>query len=147
MATNTRFTRGTFLKKTGAAGVAVAGGTLWSTAPAAARARRVTKAQTPIKQLIVSCQENRSFDHYFGYAPQVQARGFGPPPGYTQPDGNGGRVAPFEFTALSTPDIPHSWGAVHRQWDNGAMDGFYTTDGLDGMGYYTAAELPFYYSL
>jgi phospholipase C len=27
------------------------------------------------------------------------------------------------------------------------MDGFYTTDGPDGMGYYTAAELPFYYSL
>jgi phospholipase C len=147
VANDDRFTRGTFLKKSGAAGVAVAGGTLWSTAPAAARARRVTKAQTPIKQLIVSCQENRSFDHYYGYAPQVQARGFGPPPGYTQPDGNGGGVAPFEFTALSTPDIPHSWGAVHRQWDNGAMDGFYTTDGLDGMGYYTAAELPFYYSL
>jgi phospholipase C len=27
------------------------------------------------------------------------------------------------------------------------MDGFYTTDGSNGMGYYTAAELPFYYSL
>jgi phospholipase C len=27
------------------------------------------------------------------------------------------------------------------------MDGFYTTDGMNGMGYYTAAELPFYYSL
>jgi phospholipase C len=141
------FTRGTFLKKTGAAGIAVAGGTLWATAPAAARARRVAKAKTPIKQLIVSCQENRSFDHYFGYAPQVQAKGFGPPPGYTQPDGNGGSVAPYEFTALSTPDIPHWWGAVHQQWHNGAMDGFYTTDGPNGMGYYTAAELPFYYSL
>jgi phospholipase C len=147
MSKNDAFTRGAFLKKTGAAGVAVAGGTLWATAPAAARARRVAQAQTPIKQLIVSCQENRSFDHYYGYAPQVQAKGFGPPPGYTQPDGNGGTVAPFEFTALSTPDIPHSWGAVHRQWDGGAMDGFYTTDGMNGMGYYTAAELPFYYSL
>jgi len=147
MAHDDAFTRGTFLKKTGAAGIAVAGGTLWATAPAAARARRVAKAQTPIKQLIVSCQENRSFDHYFGYAPQVQSGGFGPPANYTQPDGNGGSVAPFEFTALSTPDIPHSWGAVHQQWDNGAMDGFYTTDGPNGMGYYTGAELPFYYSL
>ena len=27
------------------------------------------------------------------------------------------------------------------------MDGFYTTDGLDAMAYYTAAELPFYYGL
>ena len=27
------------------------------------------------------------------------------------------------------------------------MDGFYTTDGIDCMGYYTGDELPFYYSL
>jgi phospholipase C len=27
------------------------------------------------------------------------------------------------------------------------MDGFYTTDGINCMGYYTASELPFYYSL
>jgi phospholipase C len=139
--------RRTFLRRAGAAGVTVAGGTLWATAPAAARARRPVRVDTPIDHLVIACQENRSFDHYYGYAPQVQAKGFGPPPGYTQPDGHGGSVAPFEFTALSTPDIPHSWTAVHQQWDNGAMDGFYTTDGLNGMGYYTAAELPFYYSL
>jgi phospholipase C len=141
------FTRRTFLKRSGAAGVAVLGGTLWATAPAAARARRVRKVDTPIRHLIISCQENRSFDHYYGYAPQVQAAGFGPPAGYTQPDGNGGNVAPFEFTALSTPDIPHSWRAVHNQWDNGKMDGFYTTDGINCMGYYLQQDLPFYYSL
>jgi phospholipase C len=94
---------------------------------------------------VIACQENRSYDHYFGMS--LGPAGYGPQPGYTQPDGNGGSVAPFEFTALSTPDIPHSWNAVHKQWDNGAMDGFYTTDGLNGMGYYTATELPFYYSL
>ena len=27
----------------------------------------------------MSYQENRSFDHYFGFAPQVQAAGFDPP--------------------------------------------------------------------
>jgi hypothetical protein len=27
------------------------------------------------------------------------------------------------------------------------MDGFYTTDGINCMGYYTAQDLPFYYSL
>jgi len=97
--------------------------------------------------VIISCQENRSFDHYFGYAPQVQAAGFGPPPGYSQPDGTGGTVAPYEFTSLSTPDIGHSWSAVHGEWDAGAMDGIFTTDGINAMGYYTAAELPFYYSL
>ena len=82
-------TRRTFVKRTAAAGVAIAGGTLWATAPAAARARRVGKRKTPIEHLVISCQENRSFDHYFGYAPQVQAAGYGPPPGYTQPDAAG----------------------------------------------------------
>src|SRR5579859_6737042 len=131
---DSRVTRRAFLRQAGAAGVAVAGGTLLATSPAAARARRLAKADTPIEHLVIACQENRSFDHYYGYAPQVQAAGFGPPAGYTQPDRNGGKVAPFEFTALSTPDIPHSWSAVHAQWDKGAMDGFYTTDGINGMG-------------
>ena len=84
------FTRRSFVKKAGAAGVAIAGGTLWATSPAAARARRYGKAQSPLRQIVISCQENRSFDHYFGYAPKVQAAGFGPPPGYTQPDGSPG---------------------------------------------------------
>jgi phospholipase C len=138
-------TRRTFLRRTGAAGVAVLGGTLWATAPAAAQARRVKKVDTPIENLVIACQENRSYDHYFGMS--LGPAGYGPAPGYTQPDGQGGSVAPFEFTALSTPDIPHSWDAVHAQWAGGAMNGFYTTDGRDGMGYYTATELPFYYSL
>ena len=56
-------------------------------------------------------------------------------------------MQPFEFTSLSTPDIGHSWDAVHSEWNAGKMDGFYTTDGINCMGYYTAAELPYYYSL
>jgi phospholipase C len=146
-------TRRTFLKGAGAAGVAVAGGTLWSTAPAAARARRVAAADTPIEHLVIACQENRSFDHYFGYATQVQAAGFGPPAGYFQPDSGGGKHFPFEFTSLSTPDPPHSWTAVHQQYDGGAMDGFWQAaqdaigDGDAAIGYYTASELGFYYSL
>ena len=59
----------------------------------------------------------------------------------------GGSIFPYEFTSLSTPDIGHSWGEVHSEWNSGAMNGFYTTDGINAMGYYTAAELPFYYSL
>ena len=145
--THSGLTRTEFLKRAAAAGVTVAGGTLWATAPAAARARRRQAVETPLEHLVIACQENRSFDHYYGYAPQVQAAGFGPPVGYSQPDGDGGSVAPFEFTALSTPDIGHSWSAVQGEWDGGAMDGFYTTDGINCMGYYTASELPFYYSL
>ncbi len=153
MTRNDGLSRRAFLKKTGAAGVAVAGGTLWATAPAAARARRYGKAQSPLRHVVISCQENRSFDHYFGYAPQVQAKRLGPPAGYTQPDAAGVGHAPFELTALRSADPPHWWDAVHQQWNGGRMDGFYRStqaffgDGNISMPYYTARELPFYYSL
>ena len=42
---------------------------MWATSPAAARARRVAKVDTPIEHLVIACQENRSFDHYFGHFP------------------------------------------------------------------------------
>jgi phospholipase C len=149
-----RITRRTLVKRSGAAGAAVLGGTLWATAPAAARARRANRGgAAPIKNLVISCQENRSFDHYYGYAPQVQAAGYGPPAGYYQPDSSGGKHVPFEFTELSTPDPPHWWEAVHAQVNGGKMDGFWQVandfigDGDAAIGYYTAKELPFYYSL
>jgi phospholipase C len=132
------------LKVSVVAGGAVLGGGLWSTA---LRPSRVRAADTPIDHIVVDMQENRSFDHYFGYAPQVQDAGFGPPAGYTQPDGAGGTIAPYRFTDLETPDIPHHWSAVHDQWNGGLMDGFYTNAGIWSLGYYTATELPFYYSL
>jgi phospholipase C len=153
MSGNAHLTRRTFLRKTGVGAAAVLGGTVWATSPAAARARRRAKQPPPIRHLVVSCQENRSFDHYFGYAPAVQARGFGPPTGYTQPDALGDGHAAFELTALRSGDPPHGWNDVHAQVDGGRMNGFHTRaqeragDGNLAIGYYTARELPFYYSL
>ena len=153
MTSHDELTRRTFLKRAGAAGVAVAGGTLWASTPAAARARELGKRHAPIEHLVISCQENRSFDHYFGYAPQVQSRSLGPPPGYTQPDAAGVGHSPYELTALRSQDPPHYWRDVHDQYNGGRMDGFYrsaadrTGRGDNAMPYYTAAELPFYYSL
>jgi phospholipase C len=141
-----RLTRRTFIKGSIATGAAVAGGGLWTTA---IQPRRARAAETPIENVVISMQENRSFDHYFGYAPQVQAAGFGPPPGFSQPNPGGtpDPVEPYRFTALETPDVPHHWEAVQGQWNGGAMDGFMTHSGIWAMGYYTATELPFYYSL
>jgi phospholipase C len=98
-----------------------------------------------VEHVIVDCQENRSFDHYYGYAPF--AGRYGVPAGYSQPNGQGGFVAPYHFTSLSTPDIGHSWAAMHGEYGGGAMDGFYTTDGINCLGYYSQQDLPFYYSL
>jgi len=147
------YTRRSFLKKSALAGAVVAGGALWPGVAVNAANNVPNRRRSPIKHVIISCQENRSFDHYFGYERHVQALGFGPPRGYTQPDAAGGRHAPFEFTALSTPDPPHWWDAVHQQRNNGKMDGFYRMaqvypgDGNVAIGYYTQRELPFYYSL
>ena len=142
-------TRRSFVIRTGLAGAALATGGLAS--PAAQARSRARKP--PLSHLVVSCQENRSFDHYFGYAPRVQAQGLGPPPGYTQPDAAGIGHAPFELEAHRSADPPHSWGAVHQQWNNGRMDGFYRAaadragDGSIAMPYYTEKEIPYYYRL
>jgi phospholipase C len=145
-------TRRRFLARAGLLGAAGLAAPLLSGAAASALSRSatarrgtITPGSFPVDHVVISCQENRSFDHYYGFAPFVGT--YGVPDGYFQPDGNGGQVLPYEFTSLTTNDIGHSWGVVHDEWDAGAMDGFYTTDGIDCMGYYTAAELPFYYSL
>ena len=132
--------RRTFLKAAGALGLA---GLAAPVMPGLAAT--FVKRRNPIQHIIIDLQENRSFDHYYGFAPFAGA--FGVPAGYTQPDGSGGSVAPYHFTRLSTPDIGHSWTATHREWNGGAMDGFFTTDGINAMGFYTAQDLPFYYSL
>ena len=88
---------------------------MWRSVSAAAPPRSQTTL--PLEHVIISCQENRSFDHYFGFAPQVQVAGFGPSAIYAQPDGHGGQVKPYEFTALSTADVGHSWTAAHPDRD------------------------------
>ena len=55
----------------------------------------------------------------------------------------------------TTNDIDHSWAGQHVSWNNGAMDSFIkshlSTDGATNgpvtMGYFTRADLPFYYAL
>jgi phospholipase C len=150
-----RITRRTFIRRAGAAGVAVAGGTLWATAPAAARARRA-RSTGPVKHLIISCQENRSFDHYYGAAQQVINAGQSwqnVTPAYVDPGSDGHDHAPIHLTQLTSPDPPHGWNAVHQQVAGGAMNGFWQAaqdqigNGDAAMYYYTGGELPFYYSL
>jgi phospholipase C len=106
---------------------------------------RSASPTTPIKHVIVAMQENRSFDHYYGFAPFVGS--YGVPNGYAQPDGQGGLIRPHHLTEPTSADIYHTWRATHAEFDKGAMDGFLATDGPDSMGYYTAADLPYYYSL
>ncbi len=56
--------------------------------------------------------------------------------------------------AACTHDITHDWVPQHQSWNNGAMDGFVTShlpisanDAVLAMGYYTRADIPFYYAV
>ena len=124
-----------------------------------------------IEHVVFLMQENRSFDHYFGSYKAV--RGFndhavGSPGVFAQPDlANTTREPidfqlPFRLNSRSgegecTHDLSHSWLAQHQSWHQGAMDAFVTTHtrsrnegpskGLLTMGYYTRADLPYYYAL
>ena len=98
-----------------------------------------------IQHVIIACQENHTFDVYFGYYPR--AGKFGVPFNYSQPDGRGGTVKPHHFSNHTSTDIDHSWPSIHGEWNHGAMDGFFTTDGPDALGYYDGSDLSYYYAL
>jgi len=128
-------------------------------APGALPATRLHGAAIPIQNVVVLMQENRSFDSYFGQIhsegqPRVKpvpASASNPDP--TNPSGT--PITRFHKTNYCEPaDLDHSWSGTHREWNGGAMDGFTaanvdTTDptGARSMGYYDAADLPFYYGL
>jgi phospholipase C len=114
--------------------------------------------------VVILMLENRSFDHYFGSYRGV--RGFSDPSAaFQQPyPGNtsaspAGVLLPFhmdttKLDAACTHDITHDWVPQHQSWNNGAMDGFVTSrlaananDAVLAMGYYTRADLPYYYAV
>src|SRR5258707_8024233 len=123
-----RVGRRAFLKAVGAVGAAgIAAPVLSGTralASAGARSARAAARATPLQHVFIDCQENRSFDHYYGFAPFAGSAGV--PAGYSQPDGAGGRGAPFVFTNLFPPGIGHSLTSLHSDGGSGIQDGFST---------------------
>ena len=115
----------------------------------------------PVDHIVVLMQENRSADTYLG---QLSAEGepaYEPEPTTGNPDPtnpNGPPIVPFHNTTycqvIDRNGPLNSWNASHSEWDNGAMDGFTTTNASQGdptgsrtMGFYDQGDLPFYYGL
>ena len=120
-----------------------------------------------VRHVVFLMLENRSFDHYFGSYPGV--RGFddhpaGDPGPFAQawPGGSAPALMPFHVDTSSgrgecLTDLSHAWELQHKCWNNGAMDRFVAThtsaegegpvNGALTMGYYTRADLDFYYAL
>ena len=100
----------------------------------------------PIRHFIVLMQENRSFDSYFGTMPGVD----GIPAGASNPDGAGAPVEPFHTSDYCVVDTGHGWNASHREYHDGANDGFVTVNDPNGaraLGYLDGTDLPFYWDL
>jgi phospholipase C len=108
-------------------------------------AEKYVSNSNPINHILIACQENRSFDNYFGYYPRAGA--FGVPSNYSQPDGNGGTITPQHSFSPIGADPSHTWQSIHNEWNKGAMDGFYTTDGSVALSYYDASDLSYYYGV
>ncbi|HUO48060.1 MAG TPA: alkaline phosphatase family protein [Acidimicrobiales bacterium] len=120
-----------------------------------------------VEHVVFLMMENRSFDHYFGTYPGV--RGFGDHPAgspgvFAQawPGGAAPTLLPFHLDTAAadaecTHDLSHDWDAQHFCWHGGAMDRFvatHTEPAFEGpgqgeltMGYYTRADLDFWYAL
>ena len=112
-----------------------------------------------VRHIVIVMMENHSFDNYLG----LLGRGDGLPTDQqghvtaTNP-GPGGRVVPATHLASTRQHagVPtQSWESSHLQWAGGTNAGFATavercTPGADpaiAMGYWTAADLPFYHGL
>ncbi len=125
-----------------------------------------------VEHVIFLMMENRSFDHYYGTYPGV--RGFDDRPGgglgpFAQPypanthSAPAGRLLPFHLDTVHTDeadctfDLTHDWGPQHQCRSGGKMDAFvevHTRPDNEGpaqgtltMGYYTRADIPYYYAL
>ena len=81
-----------------------------------------------IDHVIVVMMENRSFDHWLGG--RALFEGMSAEDGPTEAMFNlntlGDPVAPHTSTAPCVADPPHGWDSSHRQFNDGANDGFCT---------------------
>jgi phospholipase C len=119
----------------------------------------VTGTIQDVQHVVILMQENRSFDHYLGTLRGV--RGFDDPrpiplpggkPVWYQPNRIGGTkyTLPFHLDTDTTAaqclaDIDHNWKGSHALWKN--YDAWVQVKGPFAMGYFTRADLPFYYAL
>ncbi len=100
----------------------------------------------PIENVLICCNENRTFDQYFGNAAFVGR--YGIPAGYSQPSGVPGlNIPPIDDPSSVSPNPDHDWNTIHGDWDKGKLDGFVTSGTIQAMSYTDASQLGYYNSL
>lgn len=107
--------------------------------------------QIPVDHIFVLMMENRSFDHYFSKLPEYGVTDVTvADESFANLDDTGQTVNWFHETEYCVEDPSHGWKGSHRQWNGGKNDGFVLDNEPNGrraMGYFDAADLPFYYAL
>src|SRR5437868_9008885 len=124
-----------------------------------------------INHIIFMSQENRSFDTYFGHMNEYRASlGLpqdvdGMPADASNPAFDGSVIKAFHMQTMCVENTSADWATSHINFnrfnetsDTPTMDGFVVqagaaamgqgskdTVGVRAMGYYTAADLPYYY--
>src|SRR5947209_6158566 len=123
-----------------------------------------------VNHVVLMLEENRSFDTYFGHLNVYrQSQGLaadvdGMPANASNPADDGTMVATFKLNTLCIENLSPAWLESHGDYNRydptgpALMDGFvHTAQGLAkfeglkdtagqrAMGYYTSADLPYYY--
>jgi phospholipase C len=128
------------------AGAAALSRPLMGAYPRRAPDRAHWSSSNKIKHVVILCQENRSFDHYFGsFARKLgngrHATGF-TPDSLTYYDSTGAPHHPQHLRQFCDDDPDHSWEGSHLKWNGGAMDGWVTAenDRTLAIGFYREAD-------
>jgi len=106
-----------------------------------------------IKHVFVIVQEGHSFDNYFGTFPGVTGLSASTTVPLNPSSPASGVVTAHQLTTVRTAPLDNSLRAAKQALNGGAMNGFSATQqSLAGgssltMGYYTAKEIPYYWSL
>lgn len=114
--------------------------------------------QLPIETTVVVMMENRSFDHYFAALHLEEGRSdvLAMAADTALPGPDGAVYNPFRLGKSCLLDPPHGWTSSHRQFAEGANDGFaheyFRSWGLpdiagDVIGYHNREDLPLLYNL
>jgi phospholipase C len=130
-----------FLAAAGAVGAVVATKS-WPTVAGATPPTLPDPASSGIEHIVVLCMENRSFDHFLGWAPGAN----GTQAGLNYNDDLGVSHPThqlLDWTGCGFNDPDHSYAGGRIQLDGGLCDGFRKGANDDyALGYYVRSQLP-----
>ncbi|HEY1945690.1 MAG TPA: alkaline phosphatase family protein [Bryobacteraceae bacterium] len=133
----------------GLAGTCLAAGSSRAFSQSAPSSSLPSPGDSGIDHIVIVTMENRSFDHFLGWLPNAN----GIPGGLSYPDASGIQHPVYSLapdnTGCGHPDPDHSYGGARTCYANGAMTGFLLDSSNDiyCIGYYNAADIPFYAAL